>query len=60
MTCEELKNINGGKEEDVIFQPLPGTNFPCTKDAPFVPGVPGYKKNDVPYEATKSSTLSVL
>lgn len=57
MTREELRKINGGKGDDIILMPLPGTDYPCTKDSPFVHGVPGYKKNDVPYEATRLSHL---
>lgn len=60
MINEDLKNIYGGKGDGIVFQPLPGTNYPCTKDSPFVHGVPGYKNNDVPHEKTKSGYLLIL
>ncbi|EDV9721726.1 hypothetical protein NU50_003143 [Salmonella enterica subsp. salamae] len=33
---------------DIDLKPLPGTDAPTTGDAPFIPGKPGYKENDVP------------
>lgn len=44
---DEMQFINGASMEAVL-QPLPGTNGQSTRDAPFVPGKPGYKENDVP------------
>ncbi|EAB6474166.1 hypothetical protein DTF36_22885 [Salmonella enterica subsp. enterica] len=37
-----------GAGSDIDLKPLPGTDAPTTGDAPFVPGKPGYKENDVP------------
>ncbi|EBV5086387.1 hypothetical protein ID80_004790 [Salmonella enterica subsp. enterica serovar Ball] len=47
ITFTEMMNVSGAGA-DIELKPLPGTNAPATGDAPFVPGKPGYKENDVP------------
>lgn len=44
---QEMSVVSGAGSDDVLV-PLPGTEAPTTGDAPFLPGKPGYKENDIP------------
>ncbi|ASG19105.1 hypothetical protein ZQ34_005286 [Salmonella enterica subsp. salamae] len=44
----KMTTISGAGADIEQFKPLPGTDAPTTGDAPFIPGKPGYKENDIP------------
>ncbi|ASG19179.1 hypothetical protein AXB88_23275 [Salmonella enterica] len=51
ISCTEMTAISGAGADIEQLKPLPGTDAPTTGDAPFIPGKPGYKENDIPGNA---------
>lgn len=47
LTSEQVTTVSGAGS-DIDLKPLPDSDAPTTGDAPFIPGKPGYKENDVP------------
>lgn len=56
ITFTEMADVSGAGSE-IYLTPLPGTDAPTTGDAPFVPGKPGYKENDVPDNSVYSGDM---